>query len=149
MRIVGLALAGMGALLAGTGASAQAPADGLEACVVAAAGADDRRVLAQWMFSALALHPDLAGMARVSDAQRDAASREMGKLLERFLTVDCVEQAGQALRAGSAEMAFQRAFLRVGQLAGESLFADPGVAAAGDNVVDHVDIHRIAELLKP
>ncbi|MGY1409789.1 MULTISPECIES: hypothetical protein [unclassified Luteimonas] len=150
MRILAaLALAGMASSLPGASAWAQAPTDGLEACVVAAAGADDRRVLAQWMFSALALHPDLADMARVSDAQRNDASRRMGEVLERFLTVDCAEQAARAFRTGGAEMAFHRAFVRVGQLAGESLFNDPGVAAAGDEVVNHVDIHRIAELLKP
>lgn len=149
MRILALVLAGVGSLLACAGVSAQAPANGLEARAVAAADADDRRVLAQWMFSALALHPDLAGMARVSDAQRDDASRRMGEMLERFLTVDCAEQAGRALRAGSAEMAFHRAFVRVGQLAGEGLFSDPAVAAAGDQVVNHVDIHRIAGLLTP
>ena len=154
MRIVAaLALAAMAWVLPCANASAQVPAppspDTLEACVVAAAGADDRRVLAQWMFSALALHPDLAGMASVSDAQRDDASRSMGAMLVRLLTVDCAEQAGRALRAGSAEMAFHRAFVRVGELAGEGLFNHPGVAAAGDQVVNHVDIHRIAELLQP
>ena len=154
MRIMAaLALAAMAWALSCASASAQAPAapypDTLEACVVAAAGAEDRRVLAQWMFSALALHPDLAGMANVSDAQREAASMRMGAMLVRLLTVDCAEQASRALRAGSAEMAFHRAFVRVGELAGEGLFNHPGVAAAGDQVVEHVDIQRIAELLKP
>jgi hypothetical protein len=154
MRLVAaLALAAMAWVLPYANAWAQAPAqpspDTLEACVVVAAGADDRRVLAQWMFSALALHPDLAGMAKVSDTQREEASRRMGVMLVRLLTVDCAEQAGRALRAGSAEMAFHRAFVRVGELAGEGLFNHPGVAAAGDQVVEHVDIQRIAELLKP
>ena len=52
-------------------------------------------------------------------------------------------------RPGSAEMAFHRAFLRVGQLASESLFNDPGVAAASAGVVEHVDIQRIAGRLAP
>ena len=154
MRIMAaLALAAMAWALSCANASAQAPAapypDTLEACVVAAAGAEDRRVLAQWMFSALSLHPDLAGMAKVSDTQREEASMRMGAMLVRLLTVDCAEQASRALRAGSAEMAFHRAFVRVGELAGEGLFNHPGVAAAGDQVVEHVDIRRIAELLKP
>lgn len=148
-RLATLALAAMASLPASTTASAQAPTDSLEACVVAAAGADDRRVLARWMFSALALHPDLADMSGVSDMQRDDAGRRMAEVLERFLTVDCAEQAASALRSGGAEMAFHRAFLRVGQLAGESLFNDPRVAAAGDEVVNRVDIQGIAELLKP
>jgi len=148
-RLTALALAGLAWSAPGACAWAQTPAGELEACVVAAASDDDKRVLAQWMFSALALHPDLAGMSRVSDAQRDEANRSMAGVLERFLTVDCADQAALAFRAGSAEMAFHRAFLRVGQLAGESLFNDPGVAAASAGVVEHVDIQRIAGRLAP
>ena len=144
-----LVLAGAGWAGPAAEAWAQSPEGDLESCVVAAADGDDRRVLAQWMFTALALHPDLAGMARVSDARREQANREMARVLERFLTEDCPTQAGHAFRTGSAEMAFHRAFLRVGQLAGESLFADPGVAAAGQGVVEYVDLQRVAGALAP
>src|SRR5690606_17604564 len=97
------------------GAAAQEGPVGLEACVVAPADADDKRTLVQWMFSAIALHPDLEGMAQVSQAQRDTANQAMGALMERLLTVDCAAQAKQAFREGSGEDAFQRAFGRVGE----------------------------------
>ena len=146
-RMAALACAGLLWVFPGAGAFAQFPESELETCVVAAAGSDDKRVLAQWMFSALALHPDLAGMARVSDGQREAANRDMAAMLERFLTVDCAGQAEAAFRAGSAEMAFHRAFVRVGQLAGENLFADPAVAAAGQGVIEQFDFQRVARML--
>ena len=148
-RLATLALGAVVWAAAGAQARAQATGAELESCVVAAADDDDRRVLAQWMFTALALHPDLAGMASVSDAQREQASRDMAAMLERFLTVDCRAQATAAFRDGSAEMAFHRAFQRVGQLAGESLFADPGVAAAGQAVAGYVDLDEIAAALAP
>jgi hypothetical protein len=148
-RMAALALAGLLWAVPVAGAFAQTSGSELEACVVAAAGSDDKRVLAQWMFSALALHPDLADMARVSEARRAAANRDMAAMLERFLTVDCAEQAGRAFRAGSAEMAFHRAFVRVGELAGENLFADPAVAAAGQGVIEQFDFERVAGMLAP
>jgi len=65
----------------------EAPGD-LQSCVVAATGADDQRTLVQWMFSAIALHPDLEDMAQVSDARRDQANGAMGELMVRLLTVE-------------------------------------------------------------
>jgi len=148
-RLAALALAGLGCGAPTPGAWAQAPGTELESCVVAAAGSDDRRALVQWMFSAMALHPDLAGLANVSDERRGQANRDMAATLERLLVVDCAEQTRRALHADSAAMAAHRAFLRVAQLAGESLFEDPAVATAGSGVVGQVDMDRIARLLAP
>src|SRR5690606_28861591 len=62
-------------------ANAQAASADLQSCVVAATGVDDRRTLVQWMFSAIALHPDLQDMAHVSDERRDRANGAMGELM--------------------------------------------------------------------
>ena len=124
-------------------------ADDLRSCVTAATGADDRRTLVQWMFSAIALHPDLQGMAEVSDAHRQAANRAMGALMERLLTVDCADHARRAVREEVDERAFGEAFASVGQLAGEGLFEDPLVAAEAAGLVRHVDMNRLVELFLP
>ena len=130
-------------------AKAQEPAGDLQSCVVAATGMDDRRTLVQWMFSAIALHPDLEEMALVSDVRRQEANRAMGALLERLLTVDCAAQARKAFREGGAEGAVGEAFARVGQLAGEGLFNDPLVAAEAAGLIRHVDMNRLVELFLP
>ncbi|WP_202842796.1 hypothetical protein [Luteimonas saliphila] len=132
----------------GAVAAQEGPAE-LEACVVASADADDKRTLVQWMFSAIALHPDLEGMAQVSQVQRDAANKAMGALMERLLTVDCATQAKQAFREGSGDVAFQRAFGRVGEMAGEGLFVDPRVSAEAAALIRHVDMNRMVELFLP
>lgn len=124
-------------------------ADDLRACVVAATGAEDRRTLVQWIFSAIALHPDLQDMAQVSDGQRQAANRAMGALMERLLTVDCADHARRAVREDVHERAFGEAFASVGQLAGEGLFEDPRVAAEAAGLIRHVDMNRLVELFLP
>ena len=130
-------------------ANAQAASSDLQSCVVAATGAEDRRTLVQWMFSAIALHPDLEDMAQVSDERRDQANGAMGELMVRLLTVDCADHARQAFRDGSADAAMGAAFGRVGEMAGEGLFADPRVAAEASGLIRHVDMNRLVELFLP
>ncbi len=130
-------------------ASAQEAPGDLQSCVVAATGPDDQRTLVQWIFSAIALHPDLADMAQVSDARREQTNRAMGALMERLLVVDCADHARQAFQAGAGDGAVGEAFARVGQMAGEGLFADPRVAAEASGLIRHVDMNRLVELFLP
>ena len=130
-------------------ATAQDTPGELQACVVAAAGPDDNRPLVQWMFSAIALHPDLQDLSQVSDERREQANRAMGELMVRLLTVDCADHARQAFRDGSADAALGAAFGHVGQMAGEGLFADPRVAAEASGLIRHIDMGRLMELFQP
>ena len=149
MRHVVAGLLAVAGAVAPWGATRAQEAGDLQSCVVSAAGADDQRTLVQWMFSAIALHPDLSDMAQVSDERRAEAERAMGELMVRLLTVDCADQARRAFRDGSAEGAFGEAFGRVGELAGEGLFNDPRVAAEAAGLIRHVDMNRIVELFLP
>ena len=142
-------LAGVMAAASWQPAKAQEAPGDQPSCVVAATGVDDRRTLVQWMFSAIALHPDLEEMARVSDARRQEANRAMGALMERLLTVDCADHARRAFQDDGTEGAVGEAFARVGQLAGEGLFADPRVAAEASGLIRHVDMNRLVELFLP
>jgi len=142
-------LAAAAAAVPWTPANAADVAEELRSCVVASTGADDRRTLVQWMFSAISLHPDLQGLAEVSDAHRQAANRAMGALMERLLTVDCADHARRAVREEVDERAFGEAFASIGQLAGEGLFEDPRVAAEAAGLVRHVDMNRLVELFLP
>ena len=128
---------------------AQETDDGLETCIVASVTEADRNVLVRWMFSAISLHAGLRDLATVPAEQRDAASAEMGAMMQRLMTRDCASQARQAFAGERASAAFQQAFRRVGELAGEGRYQDPAVAAEAGGVVRHVDMAKIVELLLP
>jgi len=130
-------------------ATAQDAPGELQTCVVSATGPDDNRILVQWMFSAIALHPDLQDLSQVSDERREQANRAMGELMVRLLTVDCVDHARRAFRDGSADGALGAAFGHVGKMAGEGLFADPRVAAEASSLIRHIDMNRLVELVLP
>ena len=148
-RIAAGALLGVAAMASAMPAAAQEGLNDLETCVVAATTADDRRALVRWMFSAISLHAELQDLAQLSPGQREEANRGMGAVMERLLAQDCAAQARQAFREGSADQAVGNAFRRVGELAGEGLFADPRVAAEASGLVRHVDMNRIVELFVP
>ena len=146
-----LAAAAMFAMIAtaACSAAAQEGVGDLEACVVEATTADDRRALVRWMFSAISLHPELQDLPQPTGAQREEANRGMGAVMERLLAEDCAEPARRAFRDGSADQAVGNAFRRVGELAGEGLFADPRVAAEASSLIRHVDMNRSVELFLP
>ena len=146
---LGLAVASTGHARAQEAKDVKDGQEGLQACIVRSATDDDRRALARWMFAALAKHPDLQDMGQVTQAQREAANKGMGAMMERLLTVECLVQAKASVQSGNADTAFQQAFGMLGQLAGESLFQDPNVSAEAAAIVRYVDMNKIVELFLP
>ena len=148
-RMAAGAMLGILAAVAAMPAVAQEGVGDLETCVVESATAEDRRALVRWMFSAISLHAELQDLPQLTPAQREEVNRGMGAVMERLLVQDCAAQARQAFRDGNADQAVGSAFRRVGELAGEGLFADTRVAAEAAGLVRHVDMNRIVELFLP
>jgi hypothetical protein len=73
-------------VLAGTHAVAGPYGDDMAKCLVKSAGPEDQTVFIKWLFSAIALHPDVASLATISAQQRDEFNKHAGALFQRLLT---------------------------------------------------------------
>ncbi len=117
------------ALLASAPVRAGAYADTMAKCIVSGSSEADRRIFVRWLFSAIALNPDVTPMSAISPQQRHAMNKETAALLQRLLTQSCRREVVEAIKYEGPQ-AVEYAFNVFGQVAGREMFASPHVAQA-------------------
>jgi len=143
MVSVALALTALGT---GQTAAAGPYADDLSKCLVRSTGEEDKRALVKWIFSAVALHPDVADIAKVTPTQRDDMTRNTAKLFERLLTESCRTEVRQAVQYEGPQT-IGASFQVLGQVAARELFANPAVAAHMAELAKHIDKQKLADAM--
>jgi hypothetical protein len=131
-----------------TNATAGPYADDMAKCLVKETAAADRTALLNWIFSAMALHPDVEAMASIGAELRAEINKSAGALFQRLLVDSCREETRLAIRY-EGQPAIQSAFGLLGQIAMQELFANPKVAAGLGELEKNVDRDKIAELSAP
>jgi hypothetical protein len=142
------AILGAAALLTITAGTAHAgPAsDALSKCLVDKTSAADRTLLVQWAYAGMSQSPAVRAMSNVSDAQRDALSRDAAHLVERLLTGDCRGETVAALKGGGVGAIKASTGALAARAMGE-LVADPKVAAAFAHTLQFMDMKKLALLM--
>lgn len=120
--------------------------DELSKCLVESSTANDKAALVRWMFSALSSHPQVAGMASVSETDREKSNKDAAAMFDRLLTETCVTQAKKAVQY-EGPVAIQTAFNVFGQVAGRELFANPEVSKSITGLKSYIDERKIQETL--
>lgn len=120
--------------------------DDLTKCLVSSATADDKKVLVRWVFATLALHPDTAPLASVSDAQRAEFNTKTARLFERLVTENCKVQMQTAMR-NEGPAALQASFRQFGEVATRELLSNPKVATGLSNTASNLDPIKLMSLL--
>jgi hypothetical protein len=118
--------------------------DDLSRCLVNKSSDQDKTVLMQWMFSAMALHPSVASMAKVSDAQREELSKKAAGLFQVLLTERCKPEAQLAVKNEGSD-AFSASFKVLGEIAGTGLFSDPAVTAGAEKLGTYLDDKKLKD----
>ncbi len=120
-------------------------ADDMAKCLVNSTSPQDRTVLVQWIFSVIALHPDLSASSSISPKQRENLSRSTGALFQRLLVESCRSQTQLALQ-NEGQQTIQYAFQILGQVATTGLFSDPHVAEGTKDLAKYVDEEKLKAL---
>lgn len=89
--------------------------DGLSRCLASKTTPDQKGVLVNWMFSAMALHPAVAKFVSTASEKRKESNVDMAKLFESLLTVTCKQVTQLALKYEGNE-AISAAFNVLGQV---------------------------------
>lgn len=89
----------------------------------------DRKDLAQWVFAAMAAHPEIKPLSNVTEANREEMDRSMAALATRLLTENCRTEAKAAISTGGSA-AIEAAFEVLGQLAMQEIMSDASVNAS-------------------
>jgi hypothetical protein len=121
--------------------------DELAKCLVKSTTAEDKSMLVQWMFSTMALHPDVKWMAAVSSGQRDKVNESTAKIFETLLTKTCLSETKQAIQYEGGST-IESSFNVLGQVAARELFSHPLVAAGNAEFAKHLDTEAMKKLLE-
>jgi hypothetical protein len=149
MRRSGLFVA-LALLASGTppGALAQANAgtESLGQCLIRSTTPADRKALAQWAFATMSLDPDVAPLAAITPAQRDAINRKTGAVVTTLLADSCRVQAQLALANGGTA-AVETAFETWGRWAATGLVSQPQVVQGMGGLLQYIDIGKLMMLM--
>jgi len=129
-----------------TFAGAGSYADALSQCLIRATTPADRKVALRWAFATMALTPDIAPMASVTPAQRDALNRRAGALVTDLLVNSCRQPVQQALMfegPGAVESAFEA----WGRWAITGLVTEPHVARGMSALLQYLDMGKLMSLV--
>ena len=110
----------------------------LSTCVADNTTGKDRKDLAQWIFVAMTVHPDIQPYSQVSEDDRDGLDRKLAALATKLITEDCRAQAKAAIESDGSE-SFKVAFGALGQLAMQELMSDPSVNEAVGRYAKYLD----------
>ncbi|WP_448658643.1 hypothetical protein ACPVPU_14335 [Sphingomonas sp. CJ99] len=141
------AIAAALALASASPAAAQGQqAAALDRCLSAKTTRADRTAMVRWTFAVAALSPDLADLAQVTPAKREAATQAAAVVFNRLAFTDCKTEMTAAARTGG-QAALQQGFSRIAQLALQERLSDPQVAGGLMALVARLDLGALAAMM--
>ena len=123
-----------------------AQSETLAACLIHATTPADRKVALRWAFATMALDPDVASLANVTPAQREAINRQAGALVTDLLVQSCSSQVQQALMF-EGPPAVAAAFEAWGRWALTGVITEPHVAQGMGALLQYLDMGKLMSLV--
>ena len=121
--------------------------ESLGVCMVDSLTGKERKQLAQWIFFAMAAHPDIKEFSKVSVEAQSKTNEYIGKLVSRLVTENCSEQLKAAVKE-DGQAAIAGAFELVGKVAMQELMSNKEVIASISGYAKFVDQEKLGALLK-
>lgn len=121
-------------------------ADKLSQCLIHATTPADQKVVLRWAFATMALDPDVASMATISPAQREAINRKAGAVVTDLLAGACSQPVQQALMFEGPSAA-RTAFEAWARWAITGLAEEPHVMQGAGALLQYIDIGKLMSLV--
>jgi hypothetical protein len=121
--------------------------DDMAKCLVKSMTPADQTAIMQWLFSAMALHPDMSGLTKITPEQHASYDRNAAELLERMMTVDCRKETVAAIKY-EGNIAIEASFSTLGQVAMRGLMSNPAVAQGIGNLQKYGDKSKMEAVVK-
>lgn len=122
-------------------------ADAIGQCFANSTTGKDRIELARWVFSSMALHPDVAGSSAITPEKRESINQSTGELFNRLLAENCTKEVKAAMKF-EGQMALKSAFESLGKLAMQELMSNPAVGAGFSGFEKYVDMKKLKKALE-
>lgn len=122
-------------------------ADAIGQCFANSTTGKDRIELARWVFSSMALHPDVISSAAITPQKREAINQSTGALFNRLLAESCTKEVKEAVKF-EGQGALKTAFESLGKLAMQELMSNPAVSAGFSGFEKYVDMPKLKKALE-
>lgn len=145
---ISLAALALAALFSSTAAHAGVFGDSLAKCLVRSTTESDRTVLIQWLFVAMASHPDVHSLSNVPPAKAAELNEKAANLFVNLITQRCKSDTEEALK-NEGPAALTQGFSVLGQVAMQGMVTNPTVVEYLSGLQKHVDPKVIEQALGP
>lgn len=129
-----------------TPAMADPASDSLGVCLVDSITGKERKQIAQWLFFAMAAHPEIKEFSKVPEESRNSSNEFLAKLVTRLLTENCPSQTKLAVKENGAA-AIRGAFELVGRVAMQELMTDKDVTNSVGAYEKYLDKAKIGAVM--
>ena len=136
------------ALLAPATGRAGVYSDALSRCLVERTSDEDKVLLARWIFTVISAHPSTTSLATINEAQKVETVRGAGELFETLLAESCRDETAKAIKYEGTQ-ALNTSFKVLGEIAMNTLMANPVVQAESANFMQYVDEAKLEKVLSP
>lgn len=120
--------------------------DKFSACLADNTTGKERKELARWIFVAMAAHPDMRDLSRITPATREGSNKAMGVLVTKLIAETCAKEAQMASKIEGGE-SFRSAFELLGKLAMQELMSNPEVSSTVQGFQSYVDRKKVEAAL--
>ncbi|MGH8191257.1 MAG: hypothetical protein ACREP2_07395 [Rhodanobacteraceae bacterium] len=118
----------------------------LAQCLIRSTTPADRKIALRWAFVTMALDPEVASMATITPAEREAINRQAGALVTNLLAQSCRQPVQQALMF-EGPPAVESAFEAWGRWAVSGLVTEPHVAKGMAGLLQYLDMGKLMSLI--
>jgi hypothetical protein len=118
----------------------------LSTCITNTTTGKERKDLARWIFTVMAVHPELSGMSTISAEKRDEISKLTANTFTSIMTDRCVIELKQVMANEGPEGA-KRAFESLGRLAMTELMNNQAVTNEVGYYVKFADTEKLGRAL--
>lgn len=122
-------------------------ADAIGQCFANSTTGKDRIELARWVFSSMALHPDVVSSSAITPEKRESINQSTGELFNRLLAESCAKEVKAAVKF-EGQAALKSAFESLGKLAMQELMSNPAVGAGFSGFEKYVDMKKLKKALE-
>ena len=116
--------------------------DKLNQCFKTATSVQDRKNLNEWMFFAIASHPDIEKFTRVSSSDHEKSDQKVAKIFENIFMHQCHTEIKDVIRYEGTN-ALENAFEYLGKIASGSLLLNSNVRERIMHFNEYLDAEKL------
>ena len=120
--------------------------DKLAICLVKETNQSDKEMLIQWIFAAMASHPNVSQMSNVSTVKGDQLNQKAASLFTDLLTERCRSETKEALQYES-KIALRSSFEVLGKVAMQGIMGHSQVNGYINGLQKYLDVDKLRSVI--